>query len=134
MFLIGVGLAKAADVYHPVARIETKAGYNIIAVQRAHKDVKACQAANKRFIDALKAGCESCRVRANDCKTKLTSQEADAINRKPLKNYSVAAPGVRIILSGSKDAAKTACEQIAAQTSGKGSKTTAKCLNPGQAV
>jgi hypothetical protein len=128
MTVCTAGLAAAAQ-YFPVARVDTKAGYSLRAVQSAKPDRKACVAANKRFTDALKGNCPECQIRASECRTRLQGENAAALADKPIRNYAVRAPGIRVIVAGRQ--AATACEQIAQQSTKRSGQ--ANCVKPGSA-
>jgi hypothetical protein len=129
IFALSAGLASAAE-YYPISRVATPEGYSLTAVQQSRSKRDACIDANRRFTDSITSNCAACRVEASQCKTRLSTAERAAAAGKAVKNYSVAAKGIRIVLSGSKDVVKTACEQIAGDTVRRGI-SGAACVNPG---
>lgn len=115
--------------YFPVSRIATGEGYKLSVVQPSVAQREACTKANARFTDTLKSGCPKCKVESAQCRTKLTGKERDAAAGKAVPEYVVIAGGVKILVTGKKDIAKSACEQLAASLKGKDIKDAA-CVPP----
>lgn len=129
IFALGAGPARGVQ-YTPVARVATPDGYSVTAVQQAQPERKACEEANRRFTDTLKSNCAACRVQSSQCKVSLIGEERAAAMGRPVKAYSVTAPGIRLIITGPAKLAKAACEQIAVDTVQRGAKQAA-CVSPG---
>ena len=119
--------------YFPVARVTTGEGYKLSVVQPSIAQRDACAKANTRFTDTLKSGCPSCKVEAAQCRTKLTGKERDAAAGKAVPEYVVTAGAVKILVTGKKAVAKSACEQLAASLKGKDLKDAA-CIAPAAAA
>ena len=131
--LLASGGAVAKDAkYFPVARIATGEGYKLSVVQPSIAQRDACVKANTRFTDTLKSGCPACKVEAAQCRTKLTGKERDAASGKAVPEYVVTAGAVKILVTGKKAVAKSACEQLAASLKGKDIKDAA-CMPPSAA-
>lgn len=129
MLLSGAVFAKDAT-YFPVARIATGDGYKLTVVQPSVAQRDACVKANTLFADTLKSGCPTCKVEAAQCRTKLTGKERDAASGRAVPEYVVTAGAVKILVTGKKTVAKSACEQLAASLKGKDIKGAA-CVPPG---
>ena len=128
--LLMTGVVSAKETrYYPVARITTGEGYKLVVVQPPVAQRDACVKANLQFTDALKPGCASCKVEAAQCRTKLTGKERDVALGKAVPEYVVTTGPVKIIVTGKKDIAKSACEQLAAGAKRKDIKDAA-CVPP----
>lgn len=132
VLMSGGAFAKDAT-YFPVARIATGEGYKLSVVQPSVAQREACTKANARFTDTLKSGCPKCKVESAQCRTKLTGKESDAASGKPVPAYLVTAGAVKILVTGKKAVAKSACEQLAASLKGKDLKDAA-CIAPAAAA
>ena len=128
LLMTGVVFARDAT-YYPVSRITTGEGFKLAVVQPPVAQRDACVKANSAFTDALKPGCASCKVEAAQCRTKLSGKERDAAAGKPVAEYVVVTGPVRIIVTGKKEIAKAACEQLAAGAKRKDVKDAA-CVPP----
>lgn len=129
LLMSGGALAKDAT-YFPVARIATGEGYRLTVVQPSVAQRDACMKANTRFTDTLKSGCPKCKVESAQCRTKLTGKERDAASGKAVPEFLVTAGAVKILVTGKKAVAKSACEQLAASLKGKDIKDAA-CVPAG---
>ena len=130
MLMSGGVFAKDA-MYFPVARIATGDGYKLTVVQPSIARRDACVKANTRFTDTLKSGCLTCKIEAASCRTKLVGKERDAASGKALPEYVITAGAVKILVTGKKAAAKSACEQLATSLKGKEIKDAA-CVPPSE--
>lgn len=99
--------------YYPTLRIETPSGFAFTVVQERRDDRAGCGDANDRFLQPLDTVCESCKVVYARCRRRLEGVELTLIEESPPPLYVVAAPGVRMAVTGPLEHLKEVCEDIA---------------------
>ena len=99
--------------YYPTLRIETPSGFAFTVVQGRRDDRSGCGDANDRFLQPLDTVCESCKVVYARCRRRLEGVELTLIEESPPPLYVVAAPGVRMAVTGPLEHLKTVCDTIA---------------------
>jgi hypothetical protein len=128
----GAGLAHmyvVSQTYYPVVRIDSPDGLVFIAVQNPVRERRACGAANERFLDPIKQLCPKCKVSVARCERVLEPYESAVFEGKAVKDHQVAAPGLRLTISGPAVAAKDGCELMAGTLRKMGAPA-ATCVSP----
>ena len=134
LVLLGGGLALAqlyveAVAYFPVVKVSAPGGLEFTIVHDAIGSRKACGAANREFIDPIRAQCKECRVVYARCERELKGAELALLRRQALPFHMVSASNRRLLVTGPSKVAKRACEDLASNIVHSGIQT-ATCLYP----
>lgn len=134
LVLLGGGLALArlyveAAAYYPVVKISAPAGLEFTIVHDAMGSRQSCGAANREFIDPIKAECKECSVVYARCERELKGAELAVLRRQALPFHMVSASNMRLLVTGPSKVAKRACEDLATLIVKNGIQT-ATCLYP----
>jgi hypothetical protein len=122
-------LQAASPEYHPVAKIAATEGVRYTVVQDGTDHRHVCEAANERFLGAIKAQCPQCKNLSARCERKLRGFERKLHFGEAVAHPVVVAPGLRMAIIGPRAAATALCEKIAAEAAQKGAKS-ASCVQP----
>ena len=134
LVLIGIGswlahLHVVSQLYYPVVQLSSPEGLTYTAVQDATQERQACGAANERFLGPVKGRCKQCKVVFARCERNLEGLELALLDGVPLPHHRVFAPGIRMAIVGSPEAARTTCEYIAGDMVKRGLRSAA-CVYP----
>lgn len=134
LVLIAVGSVLAhmhvvSQIYHPVTRIASPDGLVFTTVQNPTQERRKCGAANDRFLGPIKQQCTQCKVVLARCERELEPFELLVFEGKALADYQVAAPGMRMAITGPPELAKAGCEMIAGALM-RGGHRSVVCLHP----
>ena len=99
--------------YYPTLRVETPNGFAFTVVQDRRRERSGCGDANDRFLAPLATVCKDCKVVYARCLRKLEGVELTLVDEDPPPLYLVAAPGVRMAVTGPLERLKTVCDSIA---------------------
>lgn len=132
--LLGAGLALAqlyveSVAYYPVVKISSPGGLEFTLVHDATGNRKACAAANKEFLDPIKAECKECTLIYARCERELKGAELALSRRQALPFHMVSASNMRLLVTGPSRIAKRACEELASNIVKIGLQS-ATCLYP----
>ena len=117
LILAATGVAHlhaTSQTYHPVVKVSAPNGVTFTAVLAA-TNRPACAAANKRFLDPMRANCSECEVEAARCERELEGMELALSLDLPVPYPVVSVPGARLAITAD-DAAPgftSTCELIA---------------------
>ena len=115
--------------YYPTLRVETPDGFAFTVVQDRRGARSECGDANDRFLAPLDTACQDCKAVYARCLRKLEGVELTLVEEDPPPLYVVAAPGVRMAVTGPPDQLRTVCDGIAARLA-KGGLRRAACAYP----
>src|SRR5690606_22839540 len=119
----------ASQTYYPLLQMSSPGGLVYTAVHDETGDRQDCGAVNDRFIQPVRAGCQTCEVVYARCDRDLSGLDAALMAERPVPHYVVRSPGLRMAISGPTELAKAACEFIAADLLGRGYKAVT-CFPP----
>ena len=133
--LLGAGLALAqlyieAVAYYPVVKISSPGGLEFTLVHDATGNRQACGAANREFLDPIRAQCKECKMVYARCERELKDAELALHQRKASPFHVVSASNMRLLVTGPAAVARRACEDLASNIVKNGLQT-ATCLYPG---
>lgn len=100
--------------YRPTVEIAAPQGLTYVATQAETAERRACGAANRRFLEPVKAGCKDCEVLGARCERVVDGGDGEPPAGKSMPVYLLMAPGLRLGIHGPEPSAKQNCEFIAA--------------------
>ena len=103
----------ASQTYYPVVKLSSPEGLTLTMVQDPVSERRACGEANGRFLAPLRSGCKKCAVVYARCERELEGVEFALLNSQPVPHHQVLADGMRLMVEGSKQIERDACESIA---------------------
>jgi hypothetical protein len=99
------------------------------AVHDETAERQTCGAVNDRFIEPVRANCKNCEVVYARCDRELSGLDAALMGGRPVPHHVVQSPGLRLAISGPVEAARQACDFIAADLLKRGYRSAA-CRYP----
>lgn len=110
-----------SQTYHPVVKVAAPDGFTYIAVLGTTAERPGCSAANRRFLEPMKAGCAECEIVFARCLRHLEGLELAVLEERPVPFPVLSAPGMRLAIASNSSGgsragaaqAESACDLIA---------------------
>lgn len=126
---LGAALLFGGKPYYPVVRAQFPDGVALIFIGQPWGNADICQEENGKTIAAIRAKCVQCAFEQTSCTQKLDSAWEDALNRRPIKMYTVHTETQHILVEAASSIAQQICIGMAQQITQQG-KQHGQCVPP----